>query len=71
MSYYLRPDELQFGFQLSELQGQQGLSKESLATIRALQQLPPPLGDDPWRLRLAGDMAPRYFNWALALGKYH
>ena len=29
------------------------------------------LGDDPWRLRLAGDMAPRYFNWALALGKYH
>lgn len=28
-------------------------------------------GDDPWRLRLAADLAPRYFNWAFALGKYH
>ncbi len=29
------------------------------------------LGDDPWRIRLATDLAPRYFNFAFALGKYH
>lgn len=29
------------------------------------------LGEDPWRLRLATDIAPRYFNFAFALGKYH
>lgn len=28
-------------------------------------------GDDPWQVRLAGDVGPRYFNWALAIGKYH
>jgi hypothetical protein len=28
-------------------------------------------GDDPWQIRFAGDVAPRYVNWAIGLGKYH
>jgi len=28
-------------------------------------------GDDPWRLRLAGDVSARYFNYGVSLGKYH
>ncbi len=29
------------------------------------------LGDNPWRIRLAGDVSARYFNYGLSLGKYH
>jgi hypothetical protein len=29
------------------------------------------LGDDPWRIRLAGDLSARYFNYGISLGKYH
>ena len=28
-------------------------------------------GEDPWRIRIANDFAPRYFNYGLSLGKYH
>jgi hypothetical protein len=28
-------------------------------------------GEDPWQLRLAADVAPRYTNWAVSIGKYH
>ncbi|HEY1957908.1 MAG TPA: hypothetical protein VGH28_19945 [Polyangiaceae bacterium] len=28
-------------------------------------------GDDPWQIRLAGDLAARYFNYGISLGKYH
>lgn len=28
-------------------------------------------GDDPWRIRVANDFAPRYFNYGLSIGKYH
>jgi hypothetical protein len=28
-------------------------------------------GEDPWQLRFAVDVAPRYTNWAVSLGKYH
>ena len=28
-------------------------------------------GDTPWRIRLAGDLAPRYVNYGFALGRYH
>jgi hypothetical protein len=28
-------------------------------------------GDDPWRIRLAGDISARYFNYGISLGKYH
>jgi hypothetical protein len=28
-------------------------------------------GEDPWQLRLAADLAPRYANWAVSIGKYH
>jgi hypothetical protein len=27
-------------------------------------------GPDPWRIRLAADGAPRYFNWSVSIGKY-
>jgi len=28
-------------------------------------------GDDPWRIRLAGDLSARYFNYGISIGKYH
>ena len=28
-------------------------------------------GEDPWQLRLAGDISARYFNYGISLGKYH
>lgn len=28
-------------------------------------------GDTPWRIRLAGDLAPRYVNYGIAIGRYH
>lgn len=43
----LYPDSLEYGLQLAKLQRDSYRPEESLATIRRLRQLPPPLRDDP------------------------
>ncbi len=44
--YRMRPDNLDYGLQLAAAQ-YKVYPSDSLATLRALRQLPPPVGDDP------------------------
>lgn len=50
------PDNLDYGLALASAQGSAGKWKDSLETVAALRQLPPPLHDDP-RIDLAENRA--------------
>ena len=50
--YMFAPDNLDYGLRLAGAQDSAGQSKESLATVATLRQLPPPERDDP-RIDLA------------------
>jgi tetratricopeptide (TPR) repeat protein len=50
------PDNLDYGLALAADQVNAGQGKDALATVAALQALPPPLGNDP-RIDLANDSA--------------
>ncbi|MGB7844463.1 MAG: tetratricopeptide repeat protein [Candidatus Acidiferrum sp.] len=41
------PDNLEYGIALASAQVSEGKGRDALATVKALQALPPPLGDDP------------------------
>ena len=43
----LLPDDLEYGLLLAAAQTKVGKAQDSLATVRVLRSLPPPLGDDP------------------------
>jgi hypothetical protein len=49
------PDNLEYGIALASAQVNEGKGKDALATVAALQALPPPLSDDP-RVDLARAM---------------
>ncbi len=48
----LRPDDIEHGLRLAEVQTNAGRGKDALATVKRLRRLPPPVHDDP-RIDLA------------------